>query len=138
MCKLTLVHTVRAREGKKQTHQVHFPVRYEHEHSREQERDKSHDICNDERCVSPTRIHTRSSPAGGKYGQQRTRAGKGPERNVYAVAPASHIIASEYHVANACVIQNQTHIQRDDMRHPNKLVAGVPNKTLILGRNHPH
>ena len=121
------------------THHVYFPVRDDHEHKRGQERDESEVLSNIFRHVSPTRIRTYEAPAGGKYKRQRTHADKGPERNAYAVAPASRIIATEYHVANACVQQNQTHIRNDVKRDPNKLVADpcVPNVTFTLGRDRP-
>ena len=121
------------------THHVYFPVRDDHEHRGVQERDYSEVLSNVLRHVSPTRIRTYEAPAGGKCKRQCTRAGKDPEHNVYAVAPASHIVATEYHVANACVQQNQRHFQRDCKRDPNKLVADpcVPNVTFTLGRDHP-
>ena len=78
-------------------------------------------------------------PGDCKRVQQRTRADKGPERNVYAVAPASHIVTSEYHVGNACVQQSRTQIKSDDSNGINQVVAEpcVPNVTFTLGRDPP-
>ena len=122
-----------------QTHQVHFPVRYDYEHSGVQQRGTSQRSSNTFRCASPPRIRTRERTAAGKCDQQHTRAGKGPERNVYTVAPDSHIGTTEYHIANACVQQSRTHIQRDIISDPSKVVAEpcVPNVTFALGRDCP-
>ena len=92
------------------------------------------------RCASPTRIRTRERTGDSKCGQQHIRAGKGPERNGYAAAPASHIVTTEYHVANACVQQNQAHIDRNITSDPSKVVAEpcVPNVAFALGRDYPH
>ena len=122
-----------------QTHQVHFPVRYDYERRGVQESEHSQYKPNIFRCDSPTRIRTRERTAAGKCDQQHTRAGKGPEHNVYTVAPAGHIGTTECHVANACVQQSRTHIQRDIISDPSKVVAEpcVPNVTFALGRDCP-
>jgi hypothetical protein len=118
---------------------VHFPVRYGYERRGVQERAKSQQCSNIFRSTSQTRIRAREKTAAGKCDQQHTPAGKGPERNVYTVAPASHIGTNEYHVANACVQKNQTHIQRDIISDPSKVVAEpcVPNVAFALGRDGP-
>ena len=126
-----------------QTHQVHFPVRYDYERRGERrgehEREQSQCPLNKIRCASPTRIRTRERTAAGKCGQQHTRAEKDPERNVYAAAPANLIVTTEYHVANTCVQQNQSHIERNINSDPSKVVAEpcVPNVTFALGRDCP-
>ena len=122
-----------------QTHQVHFPVCYGYERRGVQERGPSQQCSNSFRCTSQTRIRAREKTTAGKCDQQHTPAGKGPERNVYTVAPASHIGTTECHVANACVQQSRTHIQRDIISDPSKVVAEpcVPNVTFALGRDCP-
>ena len=139
ICKLTYVQNMRAREPKMQTHQVHFPVRYAYERSGDPVRERSQQCSNIFRCAGHTRIRTREKTAASKHNQQHTRAGQGPERNVYAATPASHIVTTEYHVAHACVEQNQCHIQRDIISDPNKVIAEpcVPNVTFALGRDVP-
>ena len=121
------------------THHVHFPVRYDHEHRGVQEREHSQECSNRCRCASPTRIRTHEIPDEIKRVQQRTRADKGPERNVYAVAPASHIVATEYRVAHACVQQSCTQIDSDVINGINQVVAEpyLPNVTFTLGRDPP-
>ena len=121
-----------------QTHRVHFAVRDGNDHTRVQERAESRYKCNIKHCVSQTRICTRERREEGKCDQQRTRDGKGPERNVYAVAPASHIVTTECHVTNTCVQQSRTQVETGAHKEPINAVAEcVPNVTFALGRENP-
>ena len=122
-----------------QTHRTHFAVRDGYDHTRVQERAESLYKCNIKHCASQTRIRTRERREDDKCDQQRTRDGKGPERNVYAVAPASHIVTTECQVAHACVQQSRTQIESDVYKGPINVVAEpcVPNVTFTLGRDNP-
>ena len=53
-----------------QTHQVHFPVRYDYERTGEQVRERSQVFSNLFRCDNPTRIRTRERTGADKYAQQ--------------------------------------------------------------------
>ena len=122
-----------------QTHRAHFVVRDGYDHTGVQERADSHYKCNIKRCASQTRIHTRERREEGKCDQQRTRDGKGPERNVHAVAPASHIVTTECQVTNTCVHQSRTQIETGVYKDRIDVVAEpfVPNVIFALGRENP-
>ena len=116
---------------------MHFPVRDYNEHKGEQAREHFQCTTNSCRWASPTRIRTRERRDEGKCVQQYTCADKGPERDVYAVAPASHIVTTECHVGDACPQQNRAHIERDSS---SKVEAEpcVPNVAhFTLGRDRP-
>ena len=122
-----------------QTHRVHFAVRDGYDHTGVQRLEESHYKCNIKRCVNQIRMCTHKRPANGKCDQQRTRDGKGPERNAYAVAPASHIVTTECHVTNACVQQSRAQIETDAYNEPMNGVAEpcVLNVNFALGRENP-